>query len=127
MADEEVKEGQEEGATPEGQVEGATPEEQNEEIIELIDYSDEEPVKPNQSLSLQAGDKYDPRPKEDEARRNIAYSLIGLLWLIVAGILILLAFGGIKVEDIKDFGVVLSPMIALVSAATGFYYGKNNT
>jgi len=74
------------------------------------------------------GDNYDPRPQEDNARRTIAYLLIGLLWLMVLGILLLLYSGKITVENIKDFGVVLSPIIALVSAATGFYYGtKSNS
>ena len=77
----------------------------------------------DQVSALQVGDEYDPRPQEDGARRTIAYLLIGLLWLIVSGILILLSFGSIAVGEIKDFGVVLSPIIALVSAATGFYYG----
>jgi hypothetical protein len=82
----------------------------------------------NQVPTPQVGDKYDPRPQEDSARRTIAYLLIGLLWLIVSGILILLGFKSISVDNIKDFGVVLSPIIALVSAATGFYYGtKSNS
>lgn len=91
-----------------------------------LDYTEENP-KPNQAAP-QVGGVYDPRPHEDRARRRIAYLLIGLLWLIVSGILILLSLGYIEVKDIKDFGVVLSPVIALVSAATGFYYGtKSNS
>lgn len=71
---------------------------------------------------------YDPRPQEDGARRMIAYLLIGLLGLVVSGMLILLGFGIIDVDHIKEFGVVLNPIIALVSAATGFYYGtKSNS
>ena len=80
----------------------------------------------DQALTPQVGDKYDPRPQEDVARRTIAYLLIGLLWLIVSGILILLSFDTISVDNIKEFGVVLSPIIALVSAATGFYYGTKS-
>jgi hypothetical protein len=58
----------------------------------------------------------------------IAYLLIGLLGLVVSGMLILLGFGIIDVDHIKEFGVVLNPIIALVSAATGFYYGtKSNS
>ncbi len=76
----------------------------------------------------QVGDKYDSRPQEDEARRYIAYLLIGLLGLIVSGILISLWCGIIDVDHIKEFGVILNPIIALVSAATGFYYGtKSNS
>lgn len=82
----------------------------------------------DQAPTPQVGDNYDPRPQEDGARRTIAYLLIGLLWLIVSGILILLGFSTISVDSIKEFGVILSPIIALVSAATGFYYGtKSNS
>jgi hypothetical protein len=82
----------------------------------------------DQVLAPQVGDNYDPRPQEDGARRMIAYLLIGLLGLVVSGMLILLGFGIIDVDHIKEFGVVLNPIIALVSAATGFYYGtKSNS
>lgn len=73
------------------------------------------------------GGDYDPRPEEDGARRTIAYLLIGLLWLIVSGILILLSFGAITVADLKEFAVLLGPIVTLVSAATGFYYGTKST
>lgn len=91
-----------------------------------LDYTSDRP-EAVQVLVPRVGGEYDPRPQEDGARRTIAYLLIGLLWLIVSGILILLSFGSIQVENIKDFGVVLSPIIALVSAATGFYYGTKST
>lgn len=77
-------------------------------------------------LGLEIGKPYDPRPHEDNARRNIAYLLIGLLAFIVIAIFVLLCHGKIAVEDIKDFGIILTPIIALVSAATGFYYGTKS-
>ncbi|MCC6921569.1 MAG: hypothetical protein IT525_00665 [Nitrosomonas sp.] len=64
--------------------------------------------------------------REPAARRMIAYLLIGLLGLVVSGMLILLGFGIIDVDHIKELGVILSPIIALVSAATGFYYGTKS-
>lgn len=71
---------------------------------------------------------YDPRPHEDGARRAIALLLIGLLWLVVAAMLELLAFRTITVVDLKEFAVLLGPIVTLVSAATGFYYGtKSNS
>lgn len=69
---------------------------------------------------------YDPRPGEDGARRTIAYALIGLLSIIVFAVLLLLAFGVVKVTELKDFSVLLGPVITLVSAATGFYYGTKS-
>lgn len=72
---------------------------------------------------LAVGPAYDPRPGEDWARRIIAYSLVGLLIAVVLWILALVSFDRIKVDDLKDFAVVLGPVVTLVSAATGFYYG----
>ena len=92
-----------------------------------LDFSGDSTVN-DQAPAPQVGDKYDSRPQEDGARRIIAYLLIGLLWFIVIGILILLSLSIINVDEIKEFGVILNPIIALVSAATGFYYGtKSNS
>ena len=44
------------------------------------------------------GQKYDPRPHEDTARRNLAYALVGILALLVVCILILVAFGSVEVS-----------------------------
>lgn len=70
--------------------------------------------------------EYDPRPGEDGARRTIAYALVGLLAIIVFAVLLLLAFGVVEVTELKDFSVLLGPVITLVSAATGFYYGTKS-
>jgi hypothetical protein len=70
--------------------------------------------------------EYDPRPGDDGARRTIAYALIGLLSVIVVAILLLLAFSVIEADELKDFAVLLGPVITLVSAATGFYYGTKS-
>ncbi|KLD79315.1 hypothetical protein FZ025_02440 [Xanthomonas hyacinthi] len=78
------------------------------------------------AITPRLGDDYDPRPHEDQARRHIAYMLIGLLWVVVAGLLILVAWSGIQVQDIKEFAVLLGPVVTLVSAATGFYYGTKS-
>lgn len=93
-----------------------------------LDFTEDSAISNYDQPSPHVGNDYDPRPQEDNARRIIAYMLIGLLWFIVLGIFLLLGFDKINIEDIKDFGVVLSPIIALVSAATGFYYGtKDNS
>lgn len=91
---------------------------------DVLDLTDE-PSKDREQEPREGGD-YDPRPVEDGARRILAFLLIGLLWLIIAAILILVAFETISVRQIKDFDVLLSPIIALVSAATGFYYGAKS-
>lgn len=71
--------------------------------------------------------EYDPRPGEDGARRNIAYALIALLSIIVFAVLLLLACSVVQVGDLKEFSFLLGPVITLVSAATGFYYGTKST
>ena len=93
---------------------------------EELGYSGDIPVRPD-APALGVGDLYDPRPHEDSARRAIAYLLIGLLWLLISGMLILVAFGTVSVADMKEFAVVLGPVVALVSAATGFYYGTKSS
>ncbi len=97
----------------------------SESVTDNLDYSGED-AKTGQIPEPHAGANYDPRPQEDDARRRIAYLLIGLLCFTVIGIFVLLGFGAIAVGDLKEFGVVLSPIIALVSAATGFYYGTKS-
>lgn len=92
-----------------------------------LDFSGEGTGTPPTIPSPQAGAAYDPRPQEDGARRTIAYLLIGLLWLVIAAMFLLIAFGSVAVADIKDFAVILGPVVTLVSAATGFYYGTKTT
>lgn len=70
--------------------------------------------------------EYDPRPGEDGARRTIAYPLIGILAVIVVSIPVLLALGIVDAAELKEFSVLLGPVITLVSAATGFYYGTKS-
>ena len=93
---------------------------------DALDFSSEQPLS-DQYSGPELGGQYDPRPQEDTARRTIAYLLIGLLWVTVAGMLILTAFGSINVADMKEFAVVLGPIVTLVSAATGFYYGTKTS
>lgn len=91
-----------------------------------LDFSSES-SSPGKDERLSLGKPYDSRPQEDSARRYIAYSLIGLLWVLVGGILILVSFGSIHLSEIKEFAVILGPIVTLVSAATGFYYGTKST
>ena len=46
-----------------------------------------------------------------------------LLALLVIALLAMVVFDIITVDEIKEFGVILGPLVALVSEATGFYYG----
>lgn len=88
-----------------------------------LDFSNEAPKTNEQELIEKP---YDPRQFEDEARKNIAYSLIALLFLVVIWIFLLLCRKVVSISDLKEFSVILSPLLTLVSAATGFYYGTKN-
>jgi hypothetical protein len=70
---------------------------------------------------------YDPRPYEDRARRNIAYLLISLLiGICAASFVLVIGWGGTLDKVVQLIQIILSPVVALVSAATGFYYGTKN-
>ena len=68
---------------------------------------------------------YNPRPQEDSARRRIAYILLGLLAIVLIWALVSITLLPDSEERIvKVLEIVLGPIIALVSAATGFYFGS---
>ncbi|MFC3657197.1 hypothetical protein ACFOPN_16520 [Xanthomonas hyacinthi] len=110
---------------PPGTGSGDTPSSQTRADADTLDLTGER-SSDTPAITPRLGDDYDPRPHEDQARRHIAYMLIGLLWVVVAGLLILVAWSGIQVQDIKEFAVLLGPVVTLVSAATGFYYGTKS-
>ena len=68
---------------------------------------------------------YDPRPKEDNARLAIAVILVLSLAIILIYSLITVSCHPERLEAIDKFlQIILSPLVALVSAATGFYFGS---
>ena len=72
----------------------------------------------------EGGDSYDPRPQEDRARRRIACHLIAILAVVIVSLLAMVAFGVIAVDDVEKFGVIVGPIVTLVTAATSFYFGN---
>jgi uncharacterized membrane protein YeaQ/YmgE (transglycosylase-associated protein family) len=61
----------------------------------------------------------------DRTRANLAFSLVALLVLIVCLILVATFARWVTASDAKDLlGVLLSPVVGLVGAATGFYFGE---
>lgn len=69
---------------------------------------------------------YDPGRYQDATRSYIAYWLLALLTLLVIGgfSLLFAVPGGATFDNLKSIlELVFGPIIALVSAATGFYFG----
>ena len=72
---------------------------------------------------------YDPDEFKDQARKRITYWLLALLSLLIS-----FAFAGLFIiegkpsfEHLKSLvELLLGPLIALVSAATGFYFGAQS-
>lgn len=72
---------------------------------------------------------YDPEKTRDLARANITYWLLALFTLLVV-----FAFGSLYAiegrptfEHLKSLvELLLGPLVALVSAATGFYFGAHS-
>ena len=70
------------------------------------------------------GGNHDPEALDDTTRRTIAYLLIALLAVFVATLQAMVIFEVIAVGDVKEFNVILGPVVTLVTAAVSFYYGR---
>jgi len=68
---------------------------------------------------------YDPRPREDVARIIIAVSLVALFVFVIVWFVVVGTINVDKEPVIHNLlQLILSPLVALVSAATGFYFGS---
>jgi hypothetical protein len=73
---------------------------------------------------LQIGGKYDPLPRREQTRSQLALGLVGLLVILAVGLVLLTAFKRLAINDTKDLiDGILSPLVALTGAALGFYFG----
>lgn len=70
---------------------------------------------------------YDPLRYQDATRSYIAYWLLSLLTImVVGGFAMLFAVPSMTFENLKSIlELVFGPIVALVSAATGFYFGAH--
>ena len=73
-------------------------------------------------------EQYNPEQSRDKARATITYWLLGLLTFLFVGAFI--AFFASSERTFANLKVMLemliSPLIVLVSAATGFYFGAHS-
>ena len=79
--------------------------------------------------SSPSSEKYNPEQSRDKARASITYWLLILLTILFLGAFV--AFFSIKeTATFANLKVLLemliTPLIVLVSAATGFYFGANS-
>ena len=70
------------------------------------------------------GKGHDPREQEDRAQRTIAYHLIAILACVTFSLLAMMAFAVVAVDDIEKFGVIIAPIVTLVTAATSSYFAN---
>jgi|SRR5579864_8332580 len=66
------------------------------------------------------------RPVE-KTRALLAFLLLGLLTFVIAALLVLLAIRRITTQEFGSIaGVLIAPVVGLLGAATGYYYGKGS-
>ena len=73
------------------------------------------------------GNGHDPREQEDRVRRTIAYHLIAMLAGVTFSLLAMVAFGVVAVDDVEKFGVIIAPIVTLVTAATSSYFANRRS
>lgn len=64
------------------------------------------------------------RQKRESYRGRIAMSLLAILALVIVATFLLVAIERVEVSEIETLtSLMLTPIVGLVGAATGFYYG----
>lgn len=77
-------------------------------------------------LPAQRTQPYNPEKALDDARKNIAYLLIGLLIFVCGAAIVSTALDANTDSIFRVLEHILSPIIGLVGAATGFYFGTRS-
>lgn len=88
--------------------------------VELIDEGDWPPVDDARPVEGRAR-------KVEDTRARLAFCLVALLAGTIAVLLALLWQGDLNQHEFAEVaGVLISPLIGLVGAVTGYYYGKSD-
>lgn len=86
-------------------------------VEEELDLSDFERDRP----SIEEG----PAKPVEYTRAQLAYLMLGLLALVMIGMLALLGTKRITADEFSTIaGVLVAPIVGLLGAATGYYYGR---
>lgn len=101
----------------------------SEQDEDVLDATVPDPNQPAPGLDAPQSKAYDPEKFRDQARKRITYWLLVLLTLLMT-----YAFGGLFLIEAKPtfdhlktlVEMLLGPIVALVSAATGFYFGAQS-
>ncbi len=68
---------------------------------------------------------YDPSKDRESMRGTIALSLIGIFAATIAGAFALVWIHPDRSKELHELlGLILGPLVALVGAATGYYFGS---
>jgi hypothetical protein len=101
----------------------------SDQVDEVLDATVSDPNQAAPGLFTPGSRAYDPDEFRDQARKRITYWLLALLTLLVTYAF----FGLFSIEGRPTFEhlktlveMLLGPLIALVSAATGFYFGAQS-
>jgi hypothetical protein len=92
------------------------------EVVTELDLTDEAPEEPG--LTRPGLRPFDPEPQRERLRGWIALGLLAMFALVLLCSFISLWAGidGDKLQTVLT--ILVGPLVALVSAATGFYYGS---
>ncbi|MBN6035244.1 hypothetical protein [Amycolatopsis sp. 195334CR] len=78
---------------------------------------------------VQKAPEYDPQERLDTVRAKLAFCLMGLLALVIVGAFALAFTTSLTQLTFSDLRLIIellaTPVVTLVGAATGFYFGAN--
>ena len=80
-------------------------------------------------LEFGTGPEPELKPKRavEDTKAVLAFTLAGLTGLVVVGLFVVLALDRINADEFQKLaGLMLGPLVGLLGAATGYYYGKSS-
>lgn len=92
-----------------------------------VDLTQAEPQAPVRPLGTPETARYDPAKTREWTRVFLAGTLVFILAIVVIAPLIMLGGKCVTIADLKELLTILvSPVVALVGAAVGFYFGERS-
>jgi hypothetical protein len=92
---------------------------------ESADFSAQPP--PTVEPSIPEGGRFDPEPQRERIRGYVALGLLGMLALVLV-LAFISMWCRMELEVLRTvLTIIFGPLVTLVSAATGFYYGSRSS